>query len=96
MKFTTQHVLYEQYSRIRVVNFIARKGLIQICFHVKSLMMQALANLKELFAVGWITQERSAPHHRSCRIESVFEAVLQKSVPTQIRQLLIYVSNSKG
>jgi hypothetical protein len=35
MKFTTQHVLYQQHSRVRVVNFTARKIRISFSFHVK-------------------------------------------------------------
>ena len=29
-------------------------------------------------------------------IQSVFKVVLQKSIPTQIRQRVLYISNSKG
>ena len=28
--------------------------------------------------------------------ESVYQVVLQKSIPAQIRQLILYISNSKG
>ena len=28
--------------------------------------------------------------------QSVFQVVLQKSIPTQIRQLILYIRNSKG
>ena len=30
------------------------------------------------------------------RTESVYKVVLQKSIPTQIRQLILYVSNNEG
>ena len=37
----------------------------------------------------------AAPHH-SHLTQSVFKVVLQKSVPTQIRQLVLDISHSKG
>ena len=33
---------------------------------------------------------------RVYRTQSVYEVVLQKSIPTQIRQLIFYIRNSEG
>jgi len=33
---------------------------------------------------------------RSYLTESVYKVVLQKSIPEQIRQLILYISNNKG
>ena len=33
---------------------------------------------------------------RFCLTQGVFKVILQKSVPTRIRQLILYVSNSRG
>jgi len=41
MKFTRQHVLYQQYARIRVANFMARKVLIQFSVHIISALPSA-------------------------------------------------------
>ena len=34
--------------------------------------------------------------HKTHTAESVYDVVLQKSIPTQIRQLILYISNSQG
>ena len=39
---------------------------------------------------------RARDQRQSYLTESVFEVVLQKSIPTQISQLILYISNSKG
>ena len=33
---------------------------------------------------------------RSCLTESVYKVVLKKPIPAQIRQLILYIRNSKG
>jgi len=38
---------------------------------------------------------RAAPH-RPYLTEKVFKVILQKSIPSQFRQIIFYISNSKG
>ena len=50
---------------------------------------------RECVCVGERKRERDCMRGRD-RTEDVFKVILQKSIPTQIRQLILYICNSEG